>query len=41
MLRHDRALVGVTDGPRFVGVLTPDGVHAALRAALAEMAATD
>jgi len=34
MLRDDRPLVGVTDGPRFVGVLTPAGVHRALRASL-------
>ncbi|MEX0426694.1 ABC transporter ATP-binding protein [Nocardioides sp. DS6] len=34
MLRDDRAVVGVTDGPRFLGVLTPAGVHAALRASL-------
>ncbi len=34
MLRDDRAMVGVTDGPRFVGVLTPAGVHRALRQSL-------
>lgn len=34
MLRDDRPMVGVTDGPRFVGVLTPAGVHRALRASL-------
>ena len=34
MLRDDRAMVGVTDGPRFVGVLTPAGVHRALRRSL-------
>ncbi len=34
MLRDDRAMVGVTDGPRFVGVLTPAGVHRALRESL-------
>lgn len=39
LLREDRAMVGVKDGARFVGVLTPNGVHRALRAALAEMAA--
>lgn len=38
LLREDRAMIGVRDGARFVGVLTPDGVHRALRAALAEMA---
>ena len=35
MLREDRATVGVRDGAQFVGVLTPAGVHRALRAALA------
>ena len=34
MLRDDRAMVGVTDGPTFVGVLTPAGVHRALRESL-------
>ncbi|MEP9382758.1 ABC transporter ATP-binding protein [Nocardioides sp. KR10-350] len=34
MLRDDRPVVGVTDGPRFLGVLTPSGIHAALRASL-------
>ena len=36
MLREDRAMVGVRDGAAFIGVLTPAGVHRALRAALAE-----
>ncbi|HEX6149529.1 ABC transporter ATP-binding protein [Nocardioides sp.] len=36
MLRDDRPMVGVKDGARFVGVLTPLGVHQALRASLAE-----
>ncbi|MEJ7795893.1 MAG: ATP-binding cassette domain-containing protein [Nocardioides sp.] len=36
MLRDDRAMVGVKDGATFVGVLTPNGVHKALRASLAE-----
>jgi osmoprotectant transport system ATP-binding protein len=35
MLREDRPTVGVRDGAQFVGVLTPAGVHRALRAALA------
>jgi osmoprotectant transport system ATP-binding protein len=39
LLRDDRGMVGVRDGARFVGVLTPNGVHHALRAALAEMSA--
>ncbi|GAB3195401.1 hypothetical protein GCM10027062_02240 [Nocardioides hungaricus] len=37
LLRDDRGMVGVKQGARFVGVLTPDGIHRALRAALAEM----
>ncbi|MBA2955555.1 ATP-binding cassette domain-containing protein [Nocardioides sp. MAH-18] len=41
LLRDDRGMVGVRDGARFVGVLTPNGVHRALRAALAEMAESD
>jgi osmoprotectant transport system ATP-binding protein len=36
LLRDDRAVVGVRRGPQFVGVLTPAGVHRALRASLAE-----
>ena len=36
MLRDDRPVVGVKDGSQFVGVLTPLGVHRALRASLAE-----
>jgi osmoprotectant transport system ATP-binding protein len=38
LLNEDRAMVGVKQGAQFVGVLTPNGVHRALRAALAEMA---
>ncbi|GAB6985172.1 ABC transporter ATP-binding protein [Nocardioides pyridinolyticus] len=38
LLRDDRGMVGVKQGARFVGVLTPNGIHRALRAALAEMA---
>nr|WP_308217412.1 ATP-binding cassette domain-containing protein [Nocardioides sp. cx-173] len=36
MLRDDRLMVGVRDGAQFVGVLTPNGVHRALRASLAQ-----
>jgi osmoprotectant transport system ATP-binding protein len=36
LLRDDKPMVGVKDGARFVGVLTPDGIHRALRASLAE-----
>ena len=39
LLRDDRGVVGVRDGARFIGVLTPNGIHHALRAALADMAA--
>ncbi|WP_041546114.1 MULTISPECIES: ATP-binding cassette domain-containing protein [unclassified Nocardioides] len=38
LLRGDAGMVGVREGARFVGVLTPNGIHRALRAALAEMA---
>ncbi|MFL6001983.1 MAG: ABC transporter ATP-binding protein [Nocardioides sp.] len=34
MLRDDRPMVGVKDGSRFLGVLTPNGIHRALRASL-------
>ncbi len=36
MLRDDRPMVGVKDGAKFLGVLTPNGVHRALRASLAD-----
>ena len=36
MLRADQPMVGVTRGAEFVGVLTPGGVHRALRASLAD-----
>ncbi|MGB0100574.1 MAG: ATP-binding cassette domain-containing protein [Nocardioides sp.] len=38
LMRDDRPMVGVKQGAQFVGVLTPNGVHRALRAALADMA---
>ncbi len=38
LLRDDRGMVGVRDGARFVGVLTPNGIHRALRATLAQLA---
>jgi osmoprotectant transport system ATP-binding protein len=38
MLRDDRGMVGVRDGNQFVGVLTPNGIHKALRASLAQPA---
>ena len=34
MLREDRAMLGVRRGPRFLGVLTPAGIHRQLRASL-------
>jgi osmoprotectant transport system ATP-binding protein len=32
LLREDKSMVGVTEGARFLGVLTPNGIHAMLRA---------
>ncbi len=40
LLRDDRAVIGVTEGSQFVGVLTPNGVHRALRESLARPGAT-
>ena len=40
LLRHDKPMIGVRRGPAFVGVLTPNGIHRALRASLAEDAPT-
>ena len=34
MLRDDKAVVGVKDGAKFVGVLTPAGIHRQLRESL-------
>ena len=34
MMREDRPMVGVTERARFLGVLTPNGVHAMLRASV-------
>ncbi|HEY6932393.1 MAG TPA: ATP-binding cassette domain-containing protein [Marmoricola sp.] len=34
MMREDRPMIGVTDRARFLGVLTPNGVHAMLRASV-------
>jgi osmoprotectant transport system ATP-binding protein len=31
MLQHDAGWVAVLDGDRYLGVLTPDSLHAALR----------
>src|SRR3954451_910244 len=39
LLRSDKGVVGVKDGARFVGVLTPNGIHKALRASLVDGAA--
>jgi osmoprotectant transport system ATP-binding protein len=36
LLRDDRPMIGVKDGAQFVGVLTPAGIHRALRSSLAE-----
>ncbi|ANH38106.1 Glycine betaine/carnitine/choline transport ATP-binding protein OpuCA [Nocardioides dokdonensis FR1436] len=38
LLGSDKSMVGVREGVQFVGVLTPAGVHRALRASLAEQA---
>jgi osmoprotectant transport system ATP-binding protein len=38
-MREDKELVGVTDGPKFLGVLTPNGVHRMLRASVAASSA--
>ncbi len=40
LLRDDRPMIGVKDGAQFVGILTPDGIHRALRSSLAESAQT-
>ena len=34
MMREDRAMIGVTDGARFLGILSPASVHAMLRASV-------
>ncbi|CAA9405312.1 MAG: ABC transporter, ATP-binding protein (cluster 13, osmolytes) [uncultured Nocardioides sp.] len=34
LMRDDRPMVGVRDGAQFVGVLTPNGIHRALRESL-------
>ena len=39
ILRSDKGVVGVRDGNQFVGVLTPNGIHKALRASLVDGAA--
>jgi len=33
MMGSDKGMVGITQGPKIIGVLTPDSVHAMLRAA--------
>ena len=40
LLRDDRPMIGVKDGAQFVGVLTPDGIHRALRSSLSDSAST-
>jgi osmoprotectant transport system ATP-binding protein len=34
LLREDKSMVGVTQGARFLGVLTPNGIHQMLRASV-------
>jgi osmoprotectant transport system ATP-binding protein len=41
MLQHDAGWVAVLDGARFVGVLTPDSLHAALRRSVDTEAGVD
>ena len=41
LLRDDKPMVGVKEGAQFVGVLTAEGIHRALRASLTESARTD
>jgi osmoprotectant transport system ATP-binding protein len=36
MLQHDAAWVAVLDGDRYVGVLTPESLHHALRRSVSE-----
>jgi osmoprotectant transport system ATP-binding protein len=36
MLQHDAGWVAVLDGERFLGVLTPDALHTALRRSVDE-----
>jgi osmoprotectant transport system ATP-binding protein len=40
LLREDKSMVGVTQGARFLGVLTANGIHAMLRADVRSGAAT-
>ena len=34
LMREDKPMIGVKDGAEFLGVLTPNGVHRALRASV-------
>jgi osmoprotectant transport system ATP-binding protein len=34
LMREDKAVIGVRRGPEFLGVLTPNGIHKALRASV-------
>lgn len=34
LMREDKSMVGVTQGPRFLGVLTPNGIHEMLRSSV-------
>jgi osmoprotectant transport system ATP-binding protein len=40
MLQHDAGWVAVLDGDRYLGVMTPEALHAALRRSIAEDAAS-
>jgi osmoprotectant transport system ATP-binding protein len=41
MLQHDAGWVAVLDGERFVGVLTPESLHVALRRSIDDEAGVD
>jgi osmoprotectant transport system ATP-binding protein len=41
MLQHDAAWVAVIEGDRYLGVLTPDSLHAALRRSVDESPSGD
>ncbi|MDN5896841.1 MAG: ATP-binding cassette domain-containing protein [Nocardioides sp.] len=36
LMREDKMMLGVKQGPKFLGVLTPNSIHASLRASIAE-----
>ena len=34
LMREDKSMVGITQGPKFLGVLTPNGIHQMLRSSI-------